>query len=556
MRKLHILTLLFLIVPLFGWAQISEGGIPPSFSNPIQLRTLKSTYQVPIDFDVDRLIWEDSIAESNHATTRIAIGIPVDIDIKTSGDWTTLSDSTRIWQQTISAEGAQGMILSYKKFYIPEGGKLFIYNQDKTQLLGAYTSKTNPRGSAFATEAIFGNTITLEYVASEISLEQPQIVIEDVGYIYKSDITLRSQPIINGSLDCMININCSQGLNWQKQKRGVVMLALRYHMIGPYYAWNACTGSLVNNTAQDGKPLLLTASHCYISPELANQTILYFNYEFETCRNGTTMPDYKTQTGTNILVNIPLQDGGDAVLAEVSGGVPESWHPYYNGWDVRSTAATSGSVIHHPNWDVKKIVIYNKPISSTTYKDNKGNVSASNAEWAVVYNGQSVTQGGSSGAPLFNQNGLIVGTLTGGATDCDHLYNSDYYGKFWYNWDRYVSSNGTALKLSTYLDPLNKSVQTLTGFDPNPPTGIEDEEVFEGKDFILFPNPVEADLSINTKAIIQTIYIYDLSGKMVYANKDTNSSTLTIPVSSWANGVYTVKVNTELGTYTDKFIKK
>lgn len=557
MRKIHILTLLLSMVSVLSWSQVSEGGIPPSFSNPIQVRSVKSIYQVPVNLNVNRLIWEDSIAERNDAMTRIAVSIPVEIDIKVSGDWSTLPDSTRIWQQTISAEGAQGMILSYEKFYIPEGGKLFIYNEDKTQLLGAYTSKTNPKGGAFATEAIFGNTITLEYVASEISSEQPQIAIEDVGYIYKSDITLRAGPAINGSESCMININCHEGINWQQQKRGVVMMMLRYREGIPYYGWNACTASLINNTAEDGRPLLLTASHCYISPELSSQTILYFNYEFETCRNGTTMPDYKTQTGTKILVNIPLQNGGDAVLAEVSNGIPESWHPYYNGWDVRNIPAKSGAAIHHPNWDVKKIVIYDKTITSTTYKDNSGNISATNAEWAVVYNGQSVTQGGSSGAPLFNENGLIVGALTGGATSCRDLYQSDYYGKLWYNWDRYVAPNGTALKLSTYLDPLKKGVQTLSGFDPNPPTGIEDEkDGFEIKDFVLFPNPVNTELSINTKSIIKAIHIYDISGRLIYTKKGNSISTHTVSVSDWVNGIYTIKVETESGNYADKFIKK
>lgn len=542
-----------------AWSQISEGGLPPSFANKLQLRTLKSVYEVPVEFDVNRLIWEDSIAEINSATTRVAIGIPVNINLNESGHWTTLSDSTKILQQTIFATGAQGLILSYDKFYIPKGGKLFIYNEDKTQLLGAYTSTTNPKGGSFATEVIFDNTITLEYVAPKKSSEQPQIVIEDVGYIYKSDIGLRVGPVINNSVrdnPCMININCSEGLLWQKQKRGVMMLMMRYHQNGPYHAWNACTGSLVNNTAEDGRPLFLTASHCFISPQLADQTILYFDYEFRSCLNGTTMPDYRTLVGADILVNIPLQGGGDVVLGEISGGIPDTWHPYYNGWDMRSSASESGAVIHHPNWDVKKIVLYDKAITSTTYKDNDNNIGATNAFWRVVYNGKGVTTLGSSGSPLYNKGGLIIGSLTGGSSACKNPFEPDFFSRLSYNWDQYVSPTGTPLKLSTYLDPLNKGVQILASYDPNPTTGIEDEIVLETKDFVLFPNPVVADLHINTKSIIRTIYIYDLSGKLVYANRDINGSTLEISTSSWVNGIYTIKVETEAGVHTDKFIKK
>jgi hypothetical protein len=37
-------------------------------------------------------------------------------------------------------------------FYIPKGGKLYIYNEYRTQVLGAYDETTNPSGGLFSTE--------------------------------------------------------------------------------------------------------------------------------------------------------------------------------------------------------------------------------------------------------------------------------------------------------------------------------------------------------------------------------------------------------------------
>ena len=41
----------------------------------------------------------------------------------------------KIWQLRLQAKGAIALMLYYETFYLPEGGKLFIYNAEKTHLL-------------------------------------------------------------------------------------------------------------------------------------------------------------------------------------------------------------------------------------------------------------------------------------------------------------------------------------------------------------------------------------------------------------------------------------
>ncbi|NLA24738.1 MAG: PKD domain-containing protein, partial [Bacteroidales bacterium] len=78
-----------------------------------------------------------------------------------------------------------------------------------------------------------------------------------------------------------------------------------------------------------------------------------------------------------------------------------------------------------------------------------------------------VTEGGSSGSPLFSNNKLIVGTLTGGSSDCGlpAQNQSDLYGKFDYHWE----SNGGAdnVRLKPWLDPNNTGATILQGREPN-----------------------------------------------------------------------------------------
>lgn len=551
MKKRH--TLLFLALCLFSvsaYSQISEGGLPPSFNYPQTLRSSAPVSVAQVDLDVKKLVWEDSIMTSNGNIPRIAIDVPVEVDINSSGQWTTLRDSEKIWQQTITAKDAQGMIISYEDFYIPKGAKLFIYNEDRSDILGAYTNETYPQGGAFATQPISGNTITLEYVASKISKEEPRLKIRNVGYIYRAGHCSGNDtctPLLNRSNYCERNVNCPEGNPWHKQQRGVVLLLIKM-----YNEWTSCSGSLINNTAVDGKPYVLTASHCIdqgVDVQF-DKMIVCFNYEFSSCENQNIAPDYKSLVGVRQLVYNSRYGGSDTYLLQINNNIPDEWHPYYNGWDRSNNAATSGAVMHHPNWDVKKITIYDKQITSDTY-DHNGRRGAENAYWKVVYNGQGVTEGGSSGSPLFNQDGLIIGSLNSGTSYCSARFGPDLYGKLWYAWDQYNGDN-----LKEYLDPLGSGVERLGGYDPSPVSGIEDEGGFENKELVLFPNPADDQINVNTSSIIRSVKIYDMQGKQVFSQNEYSSSTIQIPVSAMNKGVYTITVQTENKELKDKFLKK
>ena len=564
-KTYYLIFILFIGFNLSTYGQIGEGGLPPSFFQSVNMRSVNSIDTIPnfealIDFNVDKLIREDSISLENHNSSRAAKSIPLNLNIDSTGVWNQVNN-LNVWQQSISAKGAKGIILSYKDFYIPIGGKLFIYNADKSQVLGGYNHDTNPNGGLFATEMITGESITLEYVGSSISEEKPRIIIDDLGYVYDersliySEINLRSRPNSPSTILCAININCPDGNLWKKQKRGVIMLTIKRND----NSWVYCSGSLVNNTAEDGKPLVLTASHCFENGGIPEQSIFYFNYENEGCTNGNRIdpPTTKTLVGAVNLMQSPIDKGGDGYLMNLNTNVPEEWHPYYNGWDIRNVTANSGVVIHHPNGDLKKITTFVTPLTTYTYKDDGNNTGATNAHWRVVYDGNSVTQGGSSGSPIFNENGLIVGALSGGASTCVKRYDPDLFAKLWYNWDQYAfDTKNSTQKMQPYLDPLNKGAQTLQGFDPNVPTGIEDEIIEDSKELVIFPNPAEHELNINTSSIIKSLAIHDLSGRLIFHNKNYNSSTMTLPISTWKSGVYTITIQTELGKLSDKFIKK
>lgn len=559
-RRFFAIQILLCFSLLSLYSQRSIGGVPPSFD---YTSTLKSTsgsevFHIVPDLDVERLRWEDEIAGKNGNAARIAVAVPVEIDMSVAGRWNVLPDSTHIWQQTVWVEGASGLIISYSDFYIPEGGKLFIYNKDKTHILGAYTHDTYPKGGRFATEPIAGDHFTLEYVASQKSAEKPRIAIESVGYMYRDSPCPEGEfcwPGINTSKgSCMRNVNCEEGQDWQNQKRGVVLYFISVLNVYGKRVWNACSGSLINNTKEDGTPYVLTAHHCLLEKEADYAgAIVYFNHEFSDCNNGTST-DYKSLVGITPCAITPIDGGSDTFLYKLNDNVPKEWYPYYNGWDRRNNIAKSGAVVHHPNRDAKKIIIYKDPVTNDTYKDS--HTGAANAHWRVVYNGVSVSEGGSSGSPLFNESGLIVGALTGGKSFCSSKTDPDWYGKLWYAWDQYPEDEIIKRQLASFLDPLSKGVEYLAGYDPNGgPSGIDDE-IGGRKELILFPVPADNELNINTDSIIKNIKIYNLLGQQIFSKSGYTGSTATIDIGTWTKGTYTIHVQTESKTLTDKFLKK
>ncbi|MDR0756555.1 MAG: T9SS type A sorting domain-containing protein [Tannerella sp.] len=397
----------------------------------------------------------------------LAVGTVIDkhYNLQNAGEWHTLPDGEKIWQLTIRATGAVALMLYYSEFYIPEGGKLFIYNTEKSHILGAYTSRTNPAGGRFATEFVAGDELTLEYVAAP-SDETPRIEIEGVGYGY-NNLFIRSDKVELRAGACEVNVNCEEGDTWQNQKKGVCRMVQR---IGSKEY--LCSASLVNNTAQDLKPYILTAHHCsFGSSELTAseddmaQWVFYFHYEREGCEASTSPVETRTMTGCRKIAVSDINGRSDGLLLLLNEMIPQSYNVYYNGWDNRDTPAKSGVSIHHPQGDSKAISTFLSPVSHYTFESLDGIRCGLHAHWNAVFDatatGYGITERGSSGAPLFNENKLIVGTLTGGNSTCLDPGGLNLYGKMSYHWNKYPFGDTT--RMDIWLDPLHSGAQSLTG---------------------------------------------------------------------------------------------
>lgn len=68
---------------------------------------------------------------------------------------------------------------------------------------------------------------------------------------------------------------------------------------------------------------------------------------------------------------------------------------------------------------------------------------------------------------------------------------------------------------------------------------------------IIFPNPVNNELYIQTNGKINSVKIYDLKGNLI-----TEGTEKIINVVDFSEGLYILKIETNNGVYTKKFIKE
>lgn len=437
-------------------AQISQGGVPPSFTS----KNLKNNFQEIIvqKPNVEQLLLEDAENDKQALPLRFAKLLEVNLDINNSGKWTDIPRKGRIWRLKITSDGALAIGIYYNNFRIPRGGQLFLYNEDKTQLIGAFTEINNTENKLFATELIKGETTILEYFEPYGVFEKPEIGISEISYAYRAVNSLfpKGTDGFGDSGTCEVNVNCPEGDNWQDQKRSVAKIQTKNGTL--------CTGSLVNNTLENCMPYFLTADHCgkYSSDDNINQWIFYFNYESITCPNPQEEPSSNTIVGATKKASYGT-GGSDFFLVLLNQGIPSSYNPYFGGWNRYDVSSLNGVTIHHPEGDIKKISTYTSPTISSFWNHDSTMNHYWKVKWAATENGHGVTEGGSSGCPLYDNFGRVIGTLTGGQASCTHLNYPDFYGKFSYSWDSCGTDSTTQLKY--WLDPIDKGVDQIDGTD-------------------------------------------------------------------------------------------
>lgn len=535
-----IISLAFFNVAL---AQINHGGQPYSFTHQLETPNIV----MPDASALTRLNFDEGKDCSGLEFARF---LPLNISL-TSDDWqlSNLPNGDRIYQLSIKSKGALGLGVYFTNLFIPEGGELFIYSPDHEQYIGSFNHLNNKENQILATEFLYGDQVVIEYFEPKNKIGQSHFTVNEILHAYRGVREVDEEKGYGGSGDCEVNVNCPEGSGKKDQRDAVVRILIKKGSAG---LW--CTGSLINNTSEDRTPYIITADHCgkASSDEDMEQWIFYFHYQSLTCEFPDEEPEHKSVEGCEKIAassNAGIL-GSDFFLVKITQDIPIDYNPFFIGWNRDGLGSDFGYGIHHPDGDIKKISTYEFPLVSASYSSS----GITNAYWQVVWteteSGHGVTEGGSSGSPIFDENGYLIGTLTGGQAACSNLTGPDFYGKMSVHWE----DNGTAddEQLMPWLDPLNSGIEKMSGTY----LGLNEKELVRTDIFSLSPNPAQESVTLYFKEEYRdmNIQIYDIKGSLV--NELIQSGNRQeIPIDNLMNGVYFIKAVDSKANQTIRLVK-
>jgi lysyl endopeptidase len=497
-------------------AQVSYGGLPPSSFDP-SLTGAVPTEIMP-EVDVWRLLAEDEAAPKNQAM-RFGQEIPVHLTLGNSGLWETLGNGDRVWRLRIESDDAYSISILFDDFEMPPGAELYAYNDGKKEVYGQFNSVSNKADRLFAIQPLAGDAMTLEYFEPAGTVAPGSLSIATVVHDYKDVVGLIEQQlekVVGGPKAagaCNNDVNCPEGAPWGDQIRAVAAI---------FIGGGVCTGSMINNTSNDGTQYFITANHC----GSMNNATFRFNYEKSGCGTGSAPTNMSVQGSTLMKAG----SNGDYRLIRITGAIPSSYNVFMQGWDRSNVTPPNTVAIHHPQVGPKKISFdFNAPQKS-------------GSDWRIVQWDDGVTEPGSSGSPLYSNQGLFIGALYGGAATCSFPFD-DYYPRF----------GNTYSNMSQWLNPTGSGSQTLQGINlsggpPPPSCGVTQIGLGAGGANVLTLDTSDSPVVGSTINLVATGFSGNPVATLILSTTNPSSSLLggTVYVNT-TNPFSTILVSTSLG---------
>jgi hypothetical protein len=541
-----------------GLAQMQFPGTPMGPSG--NLKAADVMYVLPPVNQLELEARMETNRNTRFKTFEFAMVRSVDVSPETHGSW-QVREGKRVWMTHLVSPGAYSLGLVFNAYSLEPGVKVFVYDPEMRQVKGAFTSGNNKKSGILPVGHLDGQEVIVEMQVPEDLPGYGRLHIESLSHGYV-DLKARlgtddCDPGVFGcSQDCMIDVNCEEGSGWQKQKRSVVRI---------FTTRQYCTGVLVNNTAYDETPYILTAEHCISNQGYADQTVFLFDYESPSCFGGDG-DESRSIAGGELLAT---GDSIDFSLIRLSLTPPAEYDPFYAGWDHRDNQNTTSVTIHHPWGDVKKITADDQP---PFVPSKPADVPYADLDdyhyfsfWWIKNWEEGSTQGGSSGSPLFNGSGRVIGLLSGGVARCgdsigfdgerviyDNSFNyDDYFSQMRYAWDYYEDDGAS---LASWLDPGNTGASFIDGYDP---VGIEPAYPPGTWEYRLYPNPVRQHLYVSSASNVaekRTFEVISLSGALVLSGELEYPGESRIDVSELGQGIYLLRISGRKVFETQKFV--
>ncbi len=166
-----------------------------------------------------------------------------------------------------------------------------------------------------------------------------------------------------------------------------------------------CTGGLIADTAAGQRNLFLTANHCVNRSRIAGLVETFFEYTTSSCEGTCPGEPPPHTSGATLLAT---SKDGDFTLLELGGNPPAG--STFLGWNNAPIANSNGADltrVSNPNYGPQVLSRHTVDTGSVTCNG------LPRGEFIYSHDVYGATDGGSSGSPVVNSSGQIVGQLYG-----------------------------------------------------------------------------------------------------------------------------------------------
>lgn len=440
-----------LLTALSVMSQISVGGMPYSYDGGARpalggkFLRLGAADDLFIQLNADTVKHE---AESGYKALYVGNVCSVDITPDKCGSKFT-RDGNMVWRVGLTSKGAASIGIVFTEFNIPSGARLFIYNPSQTAVLGAFTSENNNSSDVLPVQPLASDSLIVEYiepVSGEGSAIRGRLKIGRASHnFYDIGELRRANP--NGGNKCTPHVNQAAYGNPFKDASCALFVA---GQVGK--AWYG-SGQLINNA--DKQPYVISAAHLFDTTEDMKQTVFYFQYQ--TPKQDTLVVGSMELTIAG-ATSLAYETSIDMALMRLNQTPPKDYRPYLAGWDISESQYGPLKCIQHPYGDFAKISSSNNnPVKSYITFDRDKFLYQS--FWKVARWHKGTTQAGSSGSALLNPENKIIGTLTGGSSNCSSPIN-DYFSQISEQYSHFTEPDKS---LKSWLDPHGTGVTSMEG---------------------------------------------------------------------------------------------
>ena len=353
-------------------------------------------------------------------------------------------DGGFVWTASVKVEGATALRLHLTGVDLPHGAEMYVYNL-AGHAFGPYTGRGPLGDGVVHTNTVFGQELLVQVHSPAGADRAPRLTLENVGVMGERFVAPRygargffddemkglvgqASNLCSGNADCVVNAACQSSAVVSTAKDAVA--GMLFASGGSYYI---CTGGLVADTnTATVVPYFLTANHCISRSAEASSLETYFDYE-TTCSNPNCTQPYNN---TGDTVGATIKSAGStsdySLLQLASIPVSSDGVTTYLGWLSTPVANTNNLGLYRISHPKGSPQAYSEGVVDTS-KGTCRTLPRGN----FIYSRDLVgaTEGGSSGSPVVNSAGQIVGQLYGACgfnvnDVCDSASNATVDGAF------------------------------------------------------------------------------------------------------------------------------